>query len=215
MPSTLQVKKGQTRRLPPGQSFTGGLGWDEAAGQAEADLDLWILRFKKDGTCFPVYWGNGDAKHPELGTIHDPITNEENPYLATPELELVHTGDDRTGYSSQGGYDENITLNLSQAPADVVQYAFFVTIYDESGTQTLGIATNIKCGVKEEASGNELVCHIEDEHGFDVTVLVCTIDRDPEGHWAMTGKDEGYSDDMITVAKKLGIHGFVDEQPAV
>lgn len=209
MPATLLVKKGQARRLPSGQKFTGGLGWDEAQGQEEADLDLWLSRTWRDGHTEVLYWGNTGFYRPDLGVIHNP-GGEDNPFLAFPELDVIHSGDDRTGFSSQGGYDENVTVDFTKTPADVVQYGMWVTIYDDPDDfkgLTIGVATNIVCGIKEEASGNELQAKLEEEHAFDTTVLICTIERDEESeHWVLRNKNEGYGDTMFDVATKLGIH---------
>jgi stress response protein SCP2 len=198
----LQVTKGLTKKLPTnqGQVFTAGLGWDPAQGQSDVDLDLWILRKKADGTVEAAYWGNRDWHRPDLGT-----NSEGNPWIVSPEGDITHKGDDRSGKVAETGYDETAVLDLSKAPAEVVQYAIFTTYYDEkTPSDTLGMATNIVCGVTEDNSGNELVSKVEDDHGFDVSLLVCTIDRAETG-WTMTNKDEGFTDDMVTVARKAGV----------
>lgn len=202
MAQQMQVTKGQTKKLPTntGQVFTAGLGWDPAQGQSDVDLDLWILRKWNNGTVEAAYWGNTGWQHPELGS-----NSEGNPWIVSPEGDITHKGDDRSGKTAATGYDETAVLDLSKAPSDVVQYAVFTTYYDEKQpSDTLGMATNIVCGVKEENTGNELVAKVEDDHGFDVTLLVCTIDRAGTG-WSMTNKDEGFTDDMVTVARKAGV----------
>lgn len=199
----LQVTKDQTKKLPVhlGTSFNAGLGWDPAKGQDEVDLDLWILRKHEDGRVEALYWGNQGWHRPDLGH-----TSQGLPWIATPELDVIHKGDDRTGGESDTGYDENAAIDVSKTPASVVQYAVFTTYYDQNGTgKTLGEATNILCGVTQDGTGNELQAKVEENHGWDVSLLVCTIDRGEDGSWSMTNKSEGFTDDMVTVARKAGV----------
>lgn len=199
--SQLMVKKGEIKKLPPGQVFAAGIGWDPAQGQDDVDLDLWIVRKHESGAVDVVYWGEKDFHRADLGS-----NSEGNPFVATPELDIVYKGDDRTGAESDTGYDENADLDLSKTPADVVQYAIFATIYDGDGKGlTLGMATNVICGVTEAANGHELRTELVDDHGFDVTVLICTIDRGDDGKWSMNAVQTGYQDDMFSVARKLGV----------
>jgi stress response protein SCP2 len=183
MATTMMVKKGDIKKLPPGDVFTVGLGWDPAAGQGSVDLDSWVLRRHTDGTMDAIFWGNPNYQRPDLGQI-----SPSQPYIATPEEDVVHHGDDRTGEVSAEGYDETIELVTAKAPTDVDQYSVFVTLYEDPPQgNTLGIATNVKCGVKAE---------------------VCTIDRRADGGWEMNAKQQGYDDSMFDVAKKLGCVGF-------
>jgi stress response protein SCP2 len=130
--------------------------------------------------------------------------------MATPELDVIHQGDDRTGEVSASGYDETVVLDLSKAPADVERYAILVSYYEDPDTgsgQTLGMATNIVCGFKDEVSGHELQAKVEEQHGFDVTAHVVTISKTADGKWEMEHVDEGFSEkaDAVVVNK----FGFV------
>lgn len=199
----LQVTKNQTKKLPTnqGQIFEAGLGWEPAKGQADVDLDLWIIRTHDSGLVEAIFWGNTGWHRADLGT-----TSQGQPWIVTPEGDVVHKGDDRTGGEAAVGYDETALIDLSKTPASVIQYAVFTTYYDENvPSQTLGAATDIVCGVKELNTGNEYVAKVEDDHGFDVTLLCTTIDRGPDGSWTMTNKSEGFTEDMVTVAKKAGV----------
>jgi stress response protein SCP2 len=207
-PAELLVKKGDVKRLPPaqGDTYIAGLGWDPAAGQGSVDLDSWVIRRHTGGLVEAIFWGNQDLWRPDLGQI-----GPEQPYIATPEEDVVHHGDDRTGEVSATGYDETIELNLGKAPADVDQYAFFVTLYEDEDPpsgNTLGIATNVVCAV-EAPNGNKLSTKLESDHAFDLTVLVCTVDRREDGNgWDLNAKQQGFDDSMFDVAKKLGVVGF-------
>jgi tellurium resistance protein TerD len=205
-PAELLVKKGEVKKLPPaqGDTYLAGLGWDPAAGQGSVDLDSWVIRRRTDGTVEAIFWGNKPLWRPDLGA-----NSEGSPWIATPEEDVIHQGDDRTGAESDAGYDEIIQLNLGKTPADVDQYAFFVTLYEDPPQgNTLGIATNVVCAV-EAPNGNKLSTQLESDHGFDLTVLVCTIDRRDDGNgWDLNAKQTGFDDSMFDVAKKLGVVGF-------
>jgi stress response protein SCP2 len=210
MAATVPLRKKGTMRLP-GQIFEAGLGWDPAESASEqVDLDLWFIR-RNNGVYEAISWANFAWERPDLGT-----TADKNPYIATPELDVIHKGDDRTGASSAGGYDENGTIDLSKSPGGVDQYSVFAGYYDDPEAPnyptgyTLGMVTNVKVGVKDVASGNTVEVPVLEKHGFHVSILVCTIDRQPDGSWNITSKesdnpdDNGWPEDMVTVASKLG-----------
>ena len=205
--AVLLLKKGQTKALPGGggAKFTGGVGWDaapdaDADGDEKIDLDLFVLRIRK-GKAEPdiIAWVNESCYRPDLG--HN---SEGNPYMATPEVDVLHKGDDRSGAESATGYDETVVIDTSKAPDDVERYVFLVTYYEDPETgsgKTLGMATNIVCGFKDESTGHELKAPVEDDHGFDVTAHVATISRTPDGEWSMTNDETGYSESAVEVLR--------------
>jgi stress response protein SCP2 len=201
----ITVKGGQTRKLPPtALKFSAGMGWDAAVGQSDSpDLDLWILRHRAGGVVEVISWANKSWERPDLGQ-----NSQKNPYIATPELDVIHQGDDRTGAVSQTGYDEIAQLDLSKAPADTEKYSVFGTIYDEKNPgATLGMASGVKFGVTDEASGHTVETDPAASNTFDVSVALATIDKGPDGSWSLTAIAEdkrGTSDDMFKVCKALG-----------
>ena len=201
----MTVKSGETRKLPPKATvFDAGMGWDPAAGQAKSpDLDLWILRHHDNGSVDVISWANNALHRPDLGS-----NSQGNPWIATPELDVIHQGDDRTGAESATGYDEIAKFDLSKAPATVAKYSVFGTIYDEKKEGlTLGMATNVKFGVTDQASGHTVETDPATSNSFDVTVALATIDKGPDGSWSMTAIAEdkrGTGDDMFSVCKVLG-----------
>jgi stress response protein SCP2 len=207
----LTVKAGETKQLPKGSTaFTAGMGWDPAVGTTDSpDLDLWIFRHHSTGLVEAICWANQDWHRPDLGVNVNPDTGERNPFIATPELDVVHKGDDRTGAGSATGYDENAVFALDKAPATVVKYSIFGTIYDEKNQGlTLGMASNVKFGVKDEATGHELVTDPATAHSFEVSVALCTLDRAADGSWSMTAVEEakrGTTDSMFVIAAQLGV----------
>lgn len=204
----LQWSNWQSARVQPvaspGGKYTLGLGWDGKNGGDSPDLDAWVVRVHNDGTRVPVGWGNFDLHRPDLGVKIDPETGEQSPWIATPELDVIHQGDDKTGTSSDGGYDEIVQLDTTKAPADVKQYDIFVHYFTEpeDAAGTLGMAENIKCGVKDEASGNELTTQLGDEFAFAQTARVASIAR-TNGGWSMTAQHNEYSESFVGA-------GFVD-----
>lgn len=208
--ATLLVKKGESKALPGNgtNKFVGGLGWDAASGSDEkVDLDLWILRYHTGKTSPDVIaWANPECQRPDLGT-----NGEGQPWMATPELDVVHQGDDRTGAESSTGYDEIVTIDLSKAPADIDRYVILASYYEDPDTgsgKTLGMATGIVCGFRDETTGHELKAPIEDDHGFDVTAHVVTISKEADGKWKMENADQGFSETAPeVVTKEFGFTG--------
>ena len=202
--SRLLVKKGQSRVLPDVAVFEAGIGWDAAGGVGESpDLDLVVFRVRSGGIVEPLCWPNTNWQRPDLG--HN---SEGSPYMATPEEDAIHTGDDRTGAQSDGGYDETVKLDLSKAPADVERYAICVTIYDEdSAGLTLGVASNIVCGIKDVSTGNEAYTQLEQDNGFDVSAWIADIVRDPAtGRWSMhAAENGGTSGNIFDLGTGLGV----------
>lgn len=200
---SLAVSKGQSKNLPGGtQLFTVGVGWDAKGGGDSPDLDIWVIR-KNNGIGEPVCWANGDLLRPDLGT-----NSEGKPYIATPELDVIHQGDDTTGASSDGGYDEIVKLDLGKAPASVSGYDVIVTFFEEPPVtgKTLGMADNIVCGVVDESTSNELKTQLGDEFGFDVTAHICSIVKDPTtGKWAMQAVHEGHQEGIMQLLDKFGV----------
>jgi tellurium resistance protein TerD len=202
--SRLLVTKGQSRVLPNAAKFEIGLGWDAAGGVGESpDLDLIVFRVRKNGTVEPLCWPNTKWERPDLGA-----NSQGSPYIATPELDAVHTGDDRTGAESEGSYDEIVTLDLSKAPSDVERYIACVSIYDEDEVGlTLGTATNIQCGVKDVIAGHEAYVKLEQDNGFDVSARIADIIHDPHtGRWSMKAvEDGGTSGHIFALGTSLGV----------
>lgn len=202
--SRLLVKKGQSKFLPTADRFEVGLGWDVQGGVGESpDLDLMVFRVRRNGVVEPLCWPNEHWARPDLGQ-----NSQGSPYIASPELDIIHTGDDRTGAESDGGYDEVVTLDVSRAPKDTVRYVVCVSIYDEDGAGlTLGVAENITCGVKDVSSGNEAYTQLERDNGYDVSARICNIERNPQsGRWFMHAiADGGTHGNIFDVGASLGV----------
>ena len=201
----LKTKKGQQSKLVTHAIYQIGAGWTPAPGQDSDDLDLWCVRKFADGRHDFIYWGRDDLERPDLGT-----NGEGNPFIATVEGDVTYKGDDRTGATSDTGYDENMVIDLSSSPAELVQYALFLTNFEEledgqQPSKVLAAVSDIVCGVKQEGSNNELVVsmpEITTDSPFAITVLVATLDRDGD-NFVLTDKREAYDETMFEIAKKL------------
>ncbi len=212
MADPMVLKKGKKMVLP-GSSFTGRLSWLPKGGVGESpDLDLCIIREHDNGLAEIVFWGNLDWRRPDLGVNVDPDTGEENPWIVTPELDVVYKGDNRTGGETTDASGQKVApipgeyvdLEFDKAPSSVIRYSALVGIYDENGEGlTLGVAEDIACVVKDNGRGTELKTELAVEHGFDTTTCIAQWDRDPQNpsRWSMTAVHEGYAEGMQTVAQ--------------
>ncbi|MFO0882303.1 MAG: hypothetical protein U0491_02535 [Candidatus Saccharimonadales bacterium] len=154
------------------------------------------------GVAEPIFWGNQDWHRPDLGQ-----NTEGNPFVATPEGDVIYKGDDRTGAESATGYDENVILTLDKAPARSrstrSSRPTTRTPRSTRSTKTLGMATNVlfgcAAGYGERARGQAGRGQPTGRHRSSVH------HRPPAGLWTMHSKQEGYTDSMIKVAQKLGV----------
>lgn len=109
----------------PAQHIIAGVGWDPSTEGATVDLDL-------------------------AATVFNGVTAVETLFYGTPNKTadgkltvagMVHSGDDRTGDSSDDGPDEEIKIDLAAVNGDRVE--LIVNLYDAGKNgQTLGIAKN-------------------------------------------------------------------------
>lgn len=195
----LKAKPGDQRKLPAAsiKGFSAGLGWDQAQVGGDADGDLWILRHRPNGVEV-IAWPNVDWHRPDLGT-----NSQGQPFIAPPELDVIHQGDDRTGAESAGGYDENAKFDLNKSPADTIKYSVWATIYDEKNAGlTLGMLTNVKFGIVDEASSNGYETDPAATQPFDISMHLADIVRNADGSWSLIVIEEdkrGRTTSMIDV----------------
>lgn len=206
--ATLRVSKNKTVRLPGGKAakYTIGVGWDPADPSTDpddkVDLDIWVVRRQAGQKGEPICWANADLERPDLGS-----NSEGNPYIATPELDVIHKGDDTTGAVSDGDHDETVELDLSLAPVGTESYDVFITYFeepDQGSGATLGRAQNIVCDLIDHQTGHTARVEMADVHGFDVTAHIATIAKDGD-NWTITNKDDGYAESMFDLLDRLNI----------
>jgi stress response protein SCP2 len=201
----LTVKPGEPRKLPvkQGVRFECGIAYD-----GDVDIDLMVVRQHGDtGKGEAIFWGKQAWFKPELGT-----TSQGLPWIQTPEKDVTHTGDARTGAESATGYDETAYIEPTLAPASVTRYTIVVSNWvnpedrDPNDPPILAHASNIRFGIKQEGTQNEYVVNLGDTNPFDVSAVLATIDRQADGSWTITNvEDGGTTDDLITIGEKLRV----------
>ncbi|HEU4913823.1 MAG TPA: hypothetical protein VFT16_00245 [Candidatus Saccharimonadales bacterium] len=206
----LIVKPGEVRKLPvaSGVKFECGIAYDSVPGQPDQDLDLMVVRHYGGTRSEAIFWGKKAWFRPDLGT-----TSKGLPWIQTPEADVTHTGDARTGDESKKGYDETAWIEPTKAPADVTRYTIVVTNWvnpadrDPNNPPILANAANIKFGLKQKGTANEYVVNLGDTHPFDVSAVLATIDRQADGSWTITNVEGGgTTDDLIAVGQKLKVN---------
>lgn len=234
---TIKIDEGETRVLPEGKPFQIGLGWEEAVAGNKVDLDLLVIRYQQmpDGSqvLTPVNWINEELERPDLGT-----TKKGKPYIATPELDVIHHGDDTDGSESQNGFDELCDLDPSKAPAGTFMYVAFASNWlnpedrDPNNPPTLGDAKDVTFGIQQEGTANRYVVDLSKTNAFDTTACLVKVALQPVNDWAISnvqGKKLqesgltgiGSDDDLVTVLFRTilqangpqGLINMVDPDP--
>lgn len=154
--------------------FTVGAGWDVNQGDGEFDLDLTAVLLNAAGKVYSsegvVYYSHTDAPG-----VH-------------------HTGDNLTGEGE--GDDEQIQVDLSALPADVVKVAFIVNIYEgKSRGQDFGKVNNSFVRVFETDGNKEIARHnLQAEYAGKTGVLVATLTKEGQFEATAEGVDGSIND---------------------
>jgi tellurium resistance protein TerD len=170
--------------------ITVGLGWDTNKYSGGYDFDLDASAFlcgangkvRKDEDF--IFYGNKDA---ENGSVH-------------------HTGDDRTGGSSEEGDDEQIIVDLTKLPADVDKVAFTATIYDAvKRNQNFGQVSNAYIRLVDDASGKELVrFDLGEDFSIETAIVAAEVYRSG-GDWKFNAVGAGFSGGLAALCGNYGI----------
>lgn len=173
-----------------------GLGWDpnKYVGQAPFDLDASVFLLDASGKVASdedfVFYGNPTHSS---GSVRS-------------------HGDDRTGGNSDGGDDEQITINLTRIPAHVQKLAIVVTI-DEAAArrQNFGQVSHAYVRVSKlknegDAEGDEVVRYdLDEEFSSETAVVACEIVRNG-GEWSFSAMGLGLFTDLAGVCRKYGVN---------
>lgn len=176
MPS-FELKKGSKFQLDKGiQSVKAGLGWN-AGDNYDLDADAFGLvhlasgaaKFYNDGS-HAAFYGNKALKKP-------------NGTFVTTDGSMTHSGDDRTGGS--GGDDETITVDFDKLPAEIVEIAFWVTIYDAGKRkQNFGQVKDSYIRILNADTNAELCKYkLKDEFAAAKAVQVGSMVKKDDGIW--------------------------------
>ena len=166
----INLSKGQkvdlTKGNPGLKKLMVGLGWDVNAFDTGADFDLDASAFMlgENGKCPTekefVFYGNLEHKS---GSVK-------------------HMGDNLTGEGD--GDDEQIQIDLSKVPSNVVRIAFTVTIYDAEGRrQNFGQVSNSFIRIVDEVTNTELIHYdLGEDFSIETAVVVGVLYRH-NGGW--------------------------------
>jgi len=190
MPINLQ--KGQkvdlTKGNPGLSKLIVGLGWDtnKYDGGADFDLDASAFLLGENGKVTTqgdfIFYGN--LKH------------------ASESVE--HMGDNLTGEGE--GDDEQITINLSQVPANISKIAFTVTIYEsDKRRQNFGQVSNAYIRIVDESTGTELIHYdLGEDFSIETAVSVGELYKH-NGEWKFNAIGSGFQGGLAALCANYGI----------
>ena len=164
-----------------------GLGWDvNESGGADFDLDACAFLLGENGKCPKskdfVFYGN----------------------LEHPSGAVTHLGDNLTGDGE--GDDEQLTVDLDQAPDNIRRIAFTVSIHEaEDRGQNFGMVQNAFIRVENGANGRELArFELGEDFSGETAVVVGELFREG-GEWRFRAVGEGLSGGLAALCGRFGI----------
>lgn len=190
MPINLQ--KGQkvdlTKTNPGLNKVLIGLGWDTNKYEGGVDFDL-------DAEAFCL-GESGKVNSQEDFVFYGNLTHKSGA--------ITHLGDNRTGEGD--GDDEQITIDLSQIPADISKIDFTVTIYEaEQRRQNFGQVSNAFIRVVNEATGEELIRYdLGEDFSIETAVVVGELYRNA-GEWKFNAIGSGFQGGLAALCQNFGI----------
>lgn len=188
----INLSKGQkvdlTKGNPGLKNIMVGLGWDTNAFDSGAafDLDAAAFMLGEDGKCQSdkdfVFYGN----------------------LTHASESVNHMGDNLTGEGD--GDDEQIQIDLSKIPANVVKIAFTVTIYEsEARRQNFGQVSNAFIRIVDEMSNIELIRYdLGEDFSVETAVVVGELYRH-SGEWKFNAIGSGFQGGLAALCNHYGI----------
>ena len=188
----INLSKGQkvdlTKGIPGLKKLMVGLGWDVNAFDTGADFDLDASAFMlgENGKCPTekefVFYGNLEHKS---GSVK-------------------HMGDNLTGEGD--GDDEQIQIDLSKVPSNVVRIAFTVTIYDAEGRrQNFGQVSNSFIRIVDEVTNTELIHYdLGEDFSIETAVVVGELYRH-NGGWKFNAIGSGFQGGLAALCGHYGI----------
>jgi len=169
-----------------------GLGWDVRSTDGEDfDLDASAILLADTGKV------RSDADFIFYGQMADAIGS------------VQHQGDNRTGEGD--GDDEQIVVDLTRIPADIVKIVFTVSIFKgKSRHQSFGQVQNAYIRLVNEDTGREVVRYdLSEDAGSERALNFAEVYRH-NGEWKFRAVGQGYSQGLGGVARDFGIN--VDDE---
>ena len=188
----VSLKKGQKVSLTKGNPGLSkvmvGLGWDLNQFNTGGAFDL-------DTAAFLVTASGKVSKQEDFVFYGN---------LLHPSGAVQHMGDNRTGIGE--GDDEQIIIDLSLVPADIVKIAFTVTIYEaEERRQNFGQINNAFIRIYNEQNGEELLQYDLDEDFSIETAVVFGEVYKHNGEWKFNAIGSGYQGGLAALCANYGI----------
>ena len=188
----VSLKKGQKVSLTKGNPGLSkvmvGLGWDLNQFDTGGAFDL-------DTAAFLVTASGKVSKQEDFIFYGN---------LLHPSGAVQHMGDNRTGIGE--GDDEQIIIDLSLVPADIVKIAFTVTIYEaEERRQNFGQINNAFIRIYNEQNGEELLQYDLDEDFSIETAVVFGEVYKHNGEWKFNAIGSGYQGGLAALCANYGI----------
>lgn len=191
---SISLSKGQKISLskedPSLKKIIVGLGWDTNKYSGGYDFDL-------DASCF------------ELGA-NDKVTKGTDfifyKNLDSTDGAIHHTGDDRTGGSSEDGDDEQIIVDLTKVPDNIQKIAFTATIYDaDKRNQNFGQVSNAYVRLVNENTGAEVVRYnLGEDFSIETAIVICEVYKH-NGGWKFNAVGAGFSGGLAALCHNYGL----------
>ena len=188
----INLSKGQkvslTKDNPGLKKVVVGLGWDVNAFDTGGSFDLDAAAFclTESGKVSRqedfVFYGN--LKHPS-GAVE-------------------HVGDNLTGASD--GDDEQVRIDLSLVPENIVKIAFTVTIYDaETRRQNFGQINNSFIRIYNEETGEEMLKYdLGEDFSIETAAVFGELYKN-NGEWKFNAIGSGYQGGLAALCANYGI----------
>lgn len=190
MPVNLQ--KGQkvslTKENPGLNNVLVGIGWDVNRFDTGGDFDLDSAAFMLTDTGRVssqddfIFFGN----------------------LAHPSGSVRHMGDNLTGVGD--GDDEQIRIELSKVPANILRIAFTVTIYDaDSRHQNFGQVSNAYVRIMDESTGAELLRYdLGEDFSIETAAVFGELYKNG-AEWKFNAIGSGYQGGLAALCNNFGV----------
>ncbi|MBR4639731.1 MAG: TerD family protein [Butyrivibrio sp.] len=188
----INLSKGQkvslTKDNPGLKKVVVGLGWDVNAFDTGGSFDLDAAAFclTESGKVSRqedfVFYGN--LKHPS-GAVE-------------------HVGDNLTGAGD--GDDEQVRIDLSLVPENIVKIAFTVTIYDaETRRQNFGQINNSFIRIYNEETGEEMLKYdLGEDFSIETAAVFGELYKN-NGEWKFNAIGSGYQGGLAALCANYGI----------
>ena len=188
----INLRKGKkidlTKGNPSLKHLMVGLGWDVNKYDGGMDFDL-------DASAFLI-GANGKVRKQEDFVFYGNLQHESGA--------VKHMGDNLTGEGD--GDDEQIQVDLSLIPDDVMKVVFTVTIYDSDvRRQNFGQVSNAFIRIVDEDKNTEFLHYdLGEDFSIETAVVVGEIYR-YNGEWKFNAIGSGFNGGLAALCANYGI----------